>query len=72
MLVLTWRKTREKTQILRQNLRLVTRREQEQDQSHQTKKLGRFRRKPLRKVRWGSSRTWERNYWRKRSQPGTS
>ena len=76
MLVLTKRKTREKTQILRQNLRLVTRREQEQeqeqDQSHQTKKLGRFRRKPLRKVRWWSPRAWERNCWRRRSQPGTS
>ena len=46
--------------------------EQEQEQSHQTKKLGRFRRRPTRKVRWGSSRTWELNYWRKRSQPGTS
>ena len=38
----------------------------------ETRKLGRFRRRPTRKVRWGSSRTWDLNYWRKRSQPGTS
>ena len=70
MLVLTKMKIREKTWDLRQNLRLVTRKEQEQ--SYQAKKLGRFRKRPIRKVRWGSFRTWEQNYWRKRNQPGIS
>ena len=48
--------------------KMKIRKEQEQE----TRKLGRLRRRPTRKVRWGSSRTWDLNYWRKRSQPGTS
>ena len=70
ILVLTKMKIREKTWDLKQNLRLVTRKEQEQ--SYQAKKLGRFRKRPIRKVRWRSFRTWEQSYWRKRNQPGIS
>ena len=74
MLILTERRTSQKTQILRQNLRLVTKQkqDQEQGQSHQTKSLGKHRRRFPRKARRNSPRTLERNCWRKRSQPGTS